>query len=90
MRSLVAMFLLRLACRPTRQWVAAAFTSRPGVGGLSMRPSNGTTPARRTTPQQQQWMGTQQQQQQQEEGQVQQERTPEEMERIKAEREARK
>ena len=69
------MLLFRLACRPVRQWAVTAFV-RPVVV-VPHRTAAVTTTQR--------WMGTQQEQQQEV-----QERTPEEMELIKAEREARK
>lgn len=70
------MLLFRLACRPVRQWAVTAFV-RPVVVVPQQHRAAVTTIQR--------WMGTQQQQQEEL-----QERTPEEMERIKAEREARK
>ena len=78
MRFLVVMMFLRLACRPARQWAATAFVlpTHHHPGALLATAFTTTTTQR--------WMGTQQQEQ------PVQERTPEEKERIKAEREARK
>ena len=81
MRSLVTVMLLfRLACRPVPQWAVTAFV-RPAVVVVPQQYRAAAATAKTT----QRWMGTQQEQQQEV-----QERTPEEMERIKAEREERK